>query len=177
QSIDFEISFIPVGGFNEQIRVSISNVPEGVETIFSSRPFDIPITFSITFRVPNNVRPEIYRPIVTASGGGITHQKTVIIHVLERGSSTQLFGVQPNPFTPNNDGFNDYAIFNFPETINGAATILIFDVNGRKIAEIRNSTNWYGKDDNGRDVKPGAYIYIIKDGERVVSKGVVTLAR
>ncbi|MCU0644345.1 MAG: hypothetical protein MUC94_08780, partial [bacterium] len=85
--------------------MSISNVPEGVETIFISRPFDIPITFNLTFRVPNNVPPEIYRPIVTASGGGITHQQTMMIHVLERGSSTQLFGVQPNPFTPNNDGF------------------------------------------------------------------------
>ncbi|MCI0493850.1 hypothetical protein L0Z72_02495, partial [candidate division KSB1 bacterium] len=85
QSIDFEISFIPVGGFNSKITVAVSNVPEGMETIFTSRPFDIPITFNITFRVPNNVPPEIYRPIVTASGGGIIHQQTIIIHVLARG--------------------------------------------------------------------------------------------
>ena len=177
ESIDFEISFIPVGGFNAKITVAISNIPEGVEAIFTSRPFDIPMTFNITFRVPNNVPPDSYYPIVTGSGGGITHQQTVIIHVLPRGSSTQLFGVQPNPFTPNNDGFNDYAIFNLPETLRGTATIIIFDVAGRKIRELRNIALWDGKDDKGRDMRPGAYIYMIKDGDKVLSKGVVSLAR
>jgi hypothetical protein len=53
---------------------------------------------------------------------------------------------------------------------------LIFDVHGRKIKEIRESRYWYGKDDNNKSLKPGAYLYVVKVGEKVVAKGVIGLA-
>lgn len=176
-TIDFEISFIPVGTFDSNITLSVANVPQGMESIFSSVPFSIPKTLAISFRTPNNFPPGIYYPIVTASGGGITHQKTVILHVLARDASIRFSGVKPNPFTPNDDGFNDRAIFYFPEINNISTIILIFDMNGRHIAEIRGSAHWDGKDDRGREAKPGAYIYIIKVEDKVIAKGVVSLAR
>lgn len=176
ENVEFQISFVPVGGFNAKIVVEVSNVPSGMDAIFASPPFGIPAAFSITFTTLRNIPPAVYYPIVTANGGGITHQEMVAINVLPK-PSIQEYSVQPNPFTPNNDGFNDYVEFQYPETSSGSIMMLIFNIDGRKIKEIRNSKYWYGKDDKGRDVKPGAYIYIVKDGEKVISKGVISLAR
>jgi hypothetical protein len=176
-SVTFYISFEPVGGFNAQIKVAVSDLPSGMATIFTSRPFNIPFSIKMTFTTLRNIPIEVYYPIVTAIGGGITHQKTVAINVLPGSPTIQGFSVQPNPFTPNNDGYNDYAEFLYTEAPPGMVIISIFDVSGRKITEIRNSRFWYGKDDKGKDVKPGAYIYIVKDGEKVVSKGVIAVAR
>ncbi len=176
ENVEFQVSFVPVGSFKAKIVVEVSNVPSGMDAIFTSPPFNIPVAFSITFTTLRNIPPAVYYPIVTATGGSITHQETVAINVLPK-PSIQEYSVQSNPFTPNNDGFNDYVEFQYPETSSGSIMMLIFDIDGRKIKEIRNSEYWYGKDDKGRDVKPGAYIYIVKDGEKVISKGVISVAR
>jgi len=176
-SIVFHISFQPVGGFDSQITVQVSNVPTDMGAIFTSRPFSIPRSFTITFNTSHKISPDVYYPTVTATGGGVTHQETVAINVLTSPPTTQGVSVLPNPFTPNNDGFNDYTEFQYPEPSSGTIIISIFDVNGRKMTEIRNSRYWYGKDDKGREVKPGAYIYVVKNGEKVIAKGVIGVAR
>jgi len=176
ESVQFQVSFEPVGGFNSSIVVTVSNIPSGMEAIFSSHPFQIPINFSIGFNVSDRTAPGNYYPIVTATGGGITHQDTLTVQVLPT-AVVQQFGVLPNPFTPNGDGFNDRVEFRFPETLSGEAVILIFDVNGRKLRDIRDSRFWYGRDDAGRELQPGAYIYIVKSGTRVIAKGIISLAR
>ncbi len=177
EHIEFFISFIPVGGFNAQITVSVSNIPDGMDARYTSRPFSIPFSISLEFWVPRNFPPGLYYPIVTATGGGITHQETVVINVLPRQGIIQQFSVLPNPFTPNNDGFNDYTEFLIPDQFSGQITISIFDISGRKIIDIKNSTIWSGQDDRGKLVKPGAYIYIVKQGDKVVAKGIINVAR
>ena len=107
-SIVFYVSFQPVGGFNSQISVAVSNVPTGMGAIFNSRPFSIPKSYTISFTTSRNIPTDVYYPLVTASGGGITHQETVAINVLTGPPMAQGVSVLPNPFTPNNDGFNDY---------------------------------------------------------------------
>ncbi len=176
-SIEFHISFIPVGGFNSQITVAVSNVPAGMDAIYTSGPFNIPLSIRVSFRTLRNIPLDVYHPTVTAASGGINHQETLAIKVLPAPLIIQNFSVQPNPFTPNNDGYNDFVEFQYPDPSSGGVSISIFDVNGRKIIEIRNSRYWYGKDDKGRDVKPGAYIYVVKDRDKVMAKGVIALAR
>ncbi|MFQ5631908.1 MAG: gliding motility-associated C-terminal domain-containing protein, partial [bacterium] len=85
--------------------------------------------------------------------------------------------VRPIPFTPNSDGFNDYVFFEFDELNTQIGEILIFDLNGRKIAELRGMTKWDGKDENGAIAQPGAYLYVVKINDRILKKGVLALAR
>lgn len=76
------------------------------------------------------------------------------------------------------DGHNDYATFS---GVSPADTINVYDVSGRKIREIvggQGSSTWDGKDDSGRLVESGIYIYQIKLHEtgKIVS-GTVVVAK
>ena len=89
--------------------------------------------------------------------------------------------VLPNPFTPNDDGFNDYVKFKFPEMYIKQPVIQIFNLRGRKVNQLENFSGheyrWYGKDNNGKHLEPGVYIYIIDiEGEKI-SNGTITLIR
>ncbi|MFO8028692.1 MAG: gliding motility-associated C-terminal domain-containing protein [Cyclonatronaceae bacterium] len=91
--------------------------------------------------------------------------------------------IGPNPFTPNNDGFNDFVIFDFSGTGNVASAymIIIFDMNGRRIRTLQAGNGvaevtWDGRDSNGNTLKPGVYLYIIERSRDVVRRGSITLA-
>ncbi|MBV6511732.1 MAG: hypothetical protein FMNOHCHN_01216 [Ignavibacteriaceae bacterium] len=106
----------------------------------------------------------------------------------------------PNPFTPNNDGRNDETYFQFflgnigepGEYIGGQTrklTIKIYDLTGRLVRDLYdsydkaaafisdNSIAWDGRDNGGRTVKPGVYLYQIyvesDNGGESVTKTVV----
>ncbi|MBI2430160.1 MAG: hypothetical protein HYV29_15440 [Ignavibacteriales bacterium] len=105
--------------------------------------------------------------------------------------------IDPNPFTPNNDGRNDITVIDFSVTkieVPKPLRIKIFDLTGRKIrtiADLMSGVNpyfgdprkggsaflWDGKDDNGKVVRPGVYILQVSldvdDGGFVVTKSVV----
>ncbi len=91
------------------------------------------------------------------------------------------FKVDPNPFTPNGDGINDETKLSFflanigePKNLIGGEIrklkILIFDLQGKLIKEVYNSTSsaaafiaqnsfsWDGRDENGKLVRPGPYL-------------------
>lgn len=85
--------------------------------------------------------------------------------------------VRPIPFTPNNDGFNDVVIFEFDELQLQPGEILIFDLHGRKVAELHDKMQWDGKDENGNVAQPGAYLYVVRVGDKILKKGVLALAR
>jgi len=90
----------------------------------------------------------------------------------------------PNPFTPNGDGLNDKTRIEFfigniaqPPSILGnemrTVNIKIFDTTGKMIRELidqrtsayayiaENSIEWDGRDESGKIVRPGLYIYQI----------------
>lgn len=92
--------------------------------------------------------------------------------------------VTPNPFSPNGDGINDVAKFEFylgniaqPSSIIGIQirdlSVKIFDLNGRIIRTVYDKNtgadafisdkgiDWDGRDDSGRIVRPGVYVYQI----------------
>lgn len=82
--------------------------------------------------------------------------------------------VQPNPMTPNGDGINDVAVFEFPVyKVQGSKELVleIFGLDGRRVAERREAVEftaglhrltWDGRGDAGRLVPPGMYLARIR---------------
>jgi len=89
--------------------------------------------------------------------------------------------VRSNPFTPNNDGYNDFVGFDFTEFSLEKPFLKIFDFQGRAIVTLdsfyESKFIWDGKDRRGHDAKPGIYLYILQDSDRHVARGYVVLAR
>ena len=89
--------------------------------------------------------------------------------------------VQPNPSTPNGDGFNDRVEFNFEQFEVDQPDLKVFDIHGKKIiqldAPIGQSFWWDGRDNTGRLVLPGAYLYIFSDRSKAIARGCVVIAR
>ncbi len=136
--------------------------------------------------------PQRLDPSVTAAGDGWLVNATGV-------PITPLVDVRidPNPFTPNDDGKNDATIIDFsvanissPKPLR----ISIMDLTGRKVrtlVDIRSGINpffgdprsggkgflWDGRDDNGKKLLPGLYIVQISldvdNGGQVVTKSVV----
>ncbi len=89
--------------------------------------------------------------------------------------------VEPNPFTPNGDSFNDQVGFQVTEFGLFDPILRIFSFEGRLIrteAELIDGLLvWDGRDDVGRDQRPGVYLFTVEDASKVVASGHVTLAR
>jgi hypothetical protein len=96
--------------------------------------------------------------------------------------------VFPNPFTPNGDAINDFAVFNYPFMFSETAELAIYttrnievfrrviDMVDRDLTEII-PRNWDGRDKNGLLMTEGLYIYIIIQNEEIICNGTVVLAR
>jgi len=102
----------------------------------------------------------------------------------ERLGDVTLVQVYPRIITPNGDGFNDVAIFQFGESTLTGLDIQgeVFDVTGAKVADLKPGPDpsttlmWDGKDNSGRTVRSGIYIYqIMIQGSRI--SGSVVVAR
>ncbi len=89
--------------------------------------------------------------------------------------------VRPNPFTPNDDGFNDEAEFITREIHIGDPRVTIYDMSGRSVRSLRVSTEgrivWDGRDDDGRRVDAGVYLYIYEDRGHHRLSGEIVVAR
>jgi hypothetical protein len=79
--------------------------------------------------------------------------------------------ISPNPFSPDNDGFEDFAIINYQLTQAIAQIrIKVYDSKGRKVRTIENNKSsgsqgsiiFDGLDDSGRPLKIGIYILYIE---------------
>jgi VWFA-related protein len=88
------------------------------------------------------------------------------------------FEVVPNPFTPNDDGYNDWAEFKKGDTFPQECNVSIMDRSGRLIRHLNSGENiWDGKDKSGITMLPGVYLYFVKNGNRVVHRGLIQLIR
>lgn len=94
---------------------------------------------------------------------------------------TEQLNVSPNPFTPNEDGFNDAVRFMVGEFGLDSPEIGIYSFEGREIRTISEvvggEMRWEGEDDDGEEQEPGVYLYVVRDGGQRVTSGHVTLAR
>jgi hypothetical protein len=94
--------------------------------------------------------------------------------------SLTLTRVAPRIFTPNGDGANDKARFEFdnPELL--PVTGEVYDLSGARVANLKGGSDpetvllWDGKDVDGRVVAGGIYIYQIEfDGKTATGTVVV----
>jgi hypothetical protein len=73
--------------------------------------------------------------------------------------------IEPNPFSPDGDGFEDEVIFRYTLPAVSELTLRIYDVKGRLIKtlmedepQVSGEIRWDGKDDKNRTVRVGIYI-------------------
>ncbi len=88
--------------------------------------------------------------------------------------------VRPNPFTPNSDGFNDAAVFDFSQLELQEPRLKIFNFKGSLLSSsegANNSFSWDGRDKSGNAQKPGIYLYVLSDSKKRISSGYIVLAR
>ncbi len=88
------------------------------------------------------------------------------------------FEVLPNPFTPNDDGINDWTEFKQGDVIHQDWNIAIMDRAGQLIKQLRNGeTIWDGRNKSGQLMFPGSYLYIVSKDNQVIQRGLIQLIR
>ena len=121
-------------------------------------------------------------------GGTPTLQNSIFTDNLNASSN---ISVSPNPFSPDNDGFEDFTIINYNLTqATSEVRIKIFDSKGRLVRTLLNnqpsgssgSVIFDGRDDSGEALRIGIYIIFleaINEGSGVIEnmKTVVVVAR
>jgi gliding motility-associated-like protein len=121
----------------------------------------------------NPGRYEVHLTAIDKNGCEIT--ATTIIEVKKI-----VNAFMPSAFTPNGDGYNDeYKIGNYNLA---DFQIKIFSRWGTTVFEANEPTfKWNGKDENGRDVPEGVYVYVVRyqdiNGKTTERTGSITLIR
>ena len=109
-------------------------------------------------------------------------QIRVASHAPGGGSQITLTSVYPRIITPNGDGWNDKAIFQFDNPQLLPLSGKIFDLTGRSVASLAAGPNpdstlvWDGKDSGGRVVPAGIYLYSVTTQGATLT-GTVVVAR
>ncbi len=92
------------------------------------------------------------------------------------------YAVRPRIFTPNGDGTNDLGVFDFGSVAaRDQHRVELYDLSGQRLirATLPAGTfvwSWDGRV-NGHPVLPGVYPYIMYDGNQVLARGTVGVAR
>jgi gliding motility-associated-like protein len=91
-----------------------------------------------------------------------------------------------NPFSPNGDGIADITSLSFSLTEPKRISVKIFDRNGRLVRKLVDgydlpanehmSVSWDGKDEMGKTVEIGPYIYQI-EGEGISLNGILVVVK
>jgi len=89
--------------------------------------------------------------------------------------------VYPRTFTPNNDGLNDVVNFEYANPNNKGVVCRIFDLRGALVRQLdigqtETSFSWDGRDQKGKVVPSGVYIYQLEAEGKVIN-GTVILAK
>ena len=73
--------------------------------------------------------------------------------------------IEPNPFSPDGDGFQDETIIHYTLPMMSSLTLRIYDIKGRLIKtlmedepQVSGEVTWNGKDDENRTVRVGIYV-------------------
>ncbi len=149
----------PVGGWIEQVPYSIDWL-EGEDW---RNPSLERINFKLGAKLSRN-----WGPSTAAAGATPTAENAIFTSLAE--SDLQIT-ISPNPFSPDNDGFEDHALINIQSPATAARMrIEIFDILGRRIRTLEDNTFsgsrsavvWDGKCNDGRKAKMGIYIVYVQ---------------
>ena len=149
----------PAGGWIEQVPYTIDWL-EGEDW---HKPSLERINYNLDSRVPSNWGPS------TDPTGATPGSKNSLFTLIKPASLK--IKIEPNPFSPDGDGFEDYTIFSIESPAEAARMRLdIYDILGRKIRTIKDnnftgsSLNlvWDGKNDKGQRVSMGIYIVFLQ---------------
>jgi len=109
------------------------------------------------------------------------NSQKLVVQISQAPAIASRLIVRPNPFTPNNDGFNDHVEFDYAGLGLRNPSLQIFDANGIPIWSSNSPAagrfRWNGRDDRGREVIPGVYLYTLRDQGNNVASGYVVVAR
>jgi len=103
----------------------------------------------------------------SSAADGATPGAPNAIRAGSAGKSSAKVKIEPNPFSPDGDGFEDHAVIRAELPVNSARYRLhIFDLAGRKIQSLADNTYtgstleliWNGRDERERLVSTGIYI-------------------
>jgi gliding motility-associated-like protein len=150
---------------------NVDNLSSGVDSIYNLR----------AYYWENSSKWELY-------GGVVSKNNKSVLFKTDHFSVYALFytkldkaGYRPKYriFTPNGDGINDK--IQFLNLDNESLLLRFFDINGRKVRDLKQPPyEWDGRDNSGRLVESGIYIYQFKvkidDKEQYVN-GTVALAK
>ncbi len=177
ESTSFQIEIAPLHNFQNAVTLSysFSNGTNIAAQIAFTNPKILPGQSSnLTIVTTRQTRPADYRILIQAKADTLTHDQWVNLVI-----TTPLLAAEwilPNPFTPNQDGFNDQVHFNLHH-IESDGTILIFNFSGRKVREMRNVADWDGTDESGAALPMGIYFYMVKIQNEIKARGSLTLVR
>jgi len=131
--------------------------------------------------------PRSWNTCTRPTGGTPGEQNSIYSGSLPTGSKLSF---TPNPFSPDNDGHQDFTIIHYEIPIDvSTISIRVYDIRGRLIRQLatheaagaRGDIVWDGRDDENQKARIGMYIvYLealdIKGGVLETAKGVVVLA-
>jgi len=109
------------------------------------------------------------------------NSQKLVVQISQAPAIASRLIVRPNPFTPNNDGFNDQVEFDYAGLGLRNPSLQIFDANGISIWSSNGAAagrfTWNGRNNHGREVIPGVYLYTLRDQGNNVASGYVVVAR
>ena len=121
--------------------------------------------------------------VFLVASGISTNQAGGLFAVFPIIAAPQVFKVsppRPNPFTPNDDGIHDFVIMYFDNPGELSPTVRIYDIRGVLVRELHDvgltSAVWDGRDDGGRVMPLGLYLYQVEAGDETAG-GTIALAR
>ena len=149
----------PAGGWQEQVSYTIDWL-EGEEW---RNPSLERISFTADSRYVSNWGP-------SSDASGATPGKENTIHYSVNNSELMLH-IEPNPFSPDGDGFEDHCVIAIHSpSATARAQVQIYDILGRKIRALEEASYqgsefnviWNGRDDKGQVVRMGIYLVYVR---------------
>jgi hypothetical protein len=163
---DNGIEYVPPGDYWYELTAF-----EGQQTITIGKPDDFSLKCEVTDS-DNNTATDIHSIIVSGSlakAQGANTNESAIVTVPKQ---VELTGNYPNPFNPSTT-----IRFGLPE--DGNVKITIYSINGQEVTTLANSyfskgyheIKWDGKNQSGKSVSNGVYIYELRSGnQRFIKK-------
>lgn len=107
---------------------------------------------------------------------------------LREGYSDEIeLKIEPNPFSPDGDGFEDEVRFEYKIPLKSELTLRIYDVKGRLVKtlleqepQVSGEILWDGKSDKNRTVRAGIYVVFLEakvEDRKLVKKTTVVVAK